>query len=115
MKLSTQAVAAPIEIPDEVERGSESLELRDALHAESIERLLRLWEKRRFLRKATLWGLAVSTIIAFLIPKRYESTTRLMPPDPQTGSSVAMLSALAASLGDYPLDTRTDREYIDDQ
>jgi capsule polysaccharide export protein KpsE/RkpR len=37
----------------------------------------------------------VSTIIAFLIPKRYESTTRLMPPDAQSSSSLAIVAAMA--------------------
>ena len=37
----------------------------------------------------------VSTLIAFLIPKRYESTTRLMPPD-QANSNMAMVAAAAA-------------------
>lgn len=35
------------------------------------------------------------TIVAFLIPKRYESTIRLMPPDRQSGSGLAMMAALA--------------------
>ena len=39
-----------------------------------------LWDRRRFLARAVAWGLAVSVLVAFLIPKRYDSTTRLMPP-----------------------------------
>jgi capsule polysaccharide export protein KpsE/RkpR len=54
-----------------------------------------LWERRRFLWRATLWGLVVSTIIAFVIPKQYESTTRLMPPDNQSSSGMALMAAFA--------------------
>jgi uncharacterized protein involved in exopolysaccharide biosynthesis len=54
-----------------------------------------LWERRQFLLRIALWGLVVSTTIAFLIPKRYESTTRLMPPDAQSSSSVAIVAAMA--------------------
>lgn len=52
-----------------------------------------LWEHRRFLGRAAVWGLALSTIMAFVIPKRYESTTRLMPPDTQSSSGMAMMMA----------------------
>jgi capsule polysaccharide export protein KpsE/RkpR len=38
--------------------------------------------------------LIISTIIALLIPNRYTATTRLMPPESQGGSSIAMLSAV---------------------
>lgn len=54
-----------------------------------------LWERRRLLARAMAWGLAVATVVAFVIPKRYESTTRLMPPDGQNGSGLAMLAAMA--------------------
>jgi Chain length determinant protein len=58
-----------------------------------------LWERRRFLIRAVVWGLAVSLLAAFVIPKRYSSTTRLMPPDGQSGSSLAMLAAMAGKGG----------------
>jgi capsule polysaccharide export protein KpsE/RkpR len=58
-----------------------------------------LWGHRRTLLKVTAIALIVSTAIAFLIPKRYESTARLMPPE-QPSSGAAMLAALAGhSLG----------------
>jgi uncharacterized protein involved in exopolysaccharide biosynthesis len=53
-----------------------------------------LWNKRQFLLRAAGTGLAIATLIAFLIPKRYEAWTQLMPPDSQ---SVNGLAALAAS------------------
>ncbi len=51
-----------------------------------------LWDKRIFILRLGLAGLVLSTLVAFLIPKRYESTTQLMPPD-QTNSTMAMISA----------------------
>ena len=38
-------------------------------------------EHRRALIRIGLIALVVSTAVAFLIPKRYESTTRIMPPE----------------------------------
>lgn len=55
-----------------------------------------LWERRRLLGRALAWGLAASIVIAFVTPKRYESTIRLMPPDGQSGSGLALLAAMAA-------------------
>lgn len=53
-----------------------------------------LWERRRLLARTSGIALATSLLIAFLLPKRYESTARIMPPDNQSGNS-AMIAALA--------------------
>jgi len=53
-----------------------------------------LWDHRRILAGVALCALFLSTTVAFLIPKRYESTTRIMPPD-QQGMGAAMLAAMA--------------------
>jgi capsule polysaccharide export protein KpsE/RkpR len=58
-----------------------------------------LWERRHFLGRAAVWGLVLSTLVAFVIPKRYDSTTRLMPPDTQSSSGMAMMAALAGKGG----------------
>jgi capsule polysaccharide export protein KpsE/RkpR len=58
-----------------------------------------LWERRRLLARALAWGLTISVLLAFVIPKRYDSSTRLMPPDGQSGSGLAMLAAMAAKSG----------------
>jgi uncharacterized protein involved in exopolysaccharide biosynthesis len=58
-----------------------------------------LWAQRRFLLRAGLYGVVLSLAIAFLLPVRYESQTRLMPPDQQSGSGLAMLAALASRGG----------------
>jgi capsule polysaccharide export protein KpsE/RkpR len=54
-----------------------------------------LWERRRLIEKAAVIGLITGLLIAFLLPKRYESTTQLMPPDSQSSSGLAMLAALS--------------------
>jgi uncharacterized protein involved in exopolysaccharide biosynthesis len=64
----------------------------------TVARLRLLWERRQFLFRVTALGLAAATAIAFLIPKRYTSTTRLMPPD-QTSGTGAMLAAVAGRAG----------------
>lgn len=56
-----------------------------------------LWQNARMLSRIALFGLVASTLIAFLIPTKYESTARLMPPDNQSASGLA--TALAAMSG----------------
>jgi capsule polysaccharide export protein KpsE/RkpR len=58
-----------------------------------------LWKERTFLFRAVCIGIVLSVVIAFLLPKRYTSTTRLMPPDHATGSGMEMLAALAGKGG----------------
>jgi capsule polysaccharide export protein KpsE/RkpR len=59
----------------------------------SVEYLRLLWEHRRLLARIVLYGLLASTLIAFLIPTRFESTTRLMPPDSSQSGGLAMAAA----------------------
>jgi uncharacterized protein involved in exopolysaccharide biosynthesis len=54
-----------------------------------------LWQHRRVLWRASICALLASTLVAFLIPARYESVTRLMPPEGQSGSGAGMLAAMA--------------------
>lgn len=53
-----------------------------------------LWDRRRTLFRTAIVSLLLGGTIAFLIPKQYESTTRIMPPE-QQGMGSAMLAALA--------------------
>jgi capsule polysaccharide export protein KpsE/RkpR len=53
-----------------------------------------LWARAPFLFRLTRNGLILAVIIAFLVPVRYRSTTRLMPPDSQSTSGMAMLATL---------------------
>src|SRR5207302_8485585 len=67
-----------------------------------------LWERRLLLARVGLYGVLASTLIAFLIPTRYESTARLMSPDSnQTGGlamAAAALSGAAGGLGSVASD-----------
>src|SRR5215470_8945662 len=57
------------------------------------------WERRRFLFRAALSAFLASAVIATLIPNRYHSTTRLMPPDSQSASGLGILAALSGVSG----------------
>jgi capsule polysaccharide export protein KpsE/RkpR len=58
-----------------------------------------LWDERRFLKKVILYGLLLAVLVSLLLPVRYESRTRLMPPDQQSSSGLAMLAAIAGRGG----------------
>ena len=60
----------------------------------SVEKWRLLWENRAVLSKAALVGLVASTIIVFLIPVRYTTTSRLMPPDQASQGIASMVAAL---------------------
>jgi capsule polysaccharide export protein KpsE/RkpR len=82
-----------IEVPSDPEQ-------RDSSASEFLFKRMRLlWENRQPLYRAAVAGLVFGALIAFLIPKRYESTTQLMPPDNQSSSGMAMLAALTAKTG----------------
>jgi capsule polysaccharide export protein KpsE/RkpR len=53
-----------------------------------------LLQHRRILMRVAAIALLLNLAVAFLIPKRYESTARIMPPE-SSGSGTALLSALA--------------------
>src|SRR6266478_510564 len=66
-------------------------------HVVNVLRIL--WAQRHMLGKAILGGFAAGALVALLIPARYQSTTRLMPPDSQANASMGMLAALTAKSG----------------
>ena len=57
-----------------------------------------LWDNRQFLLRVGAYALLASILIALLIPARYQSVTRLMPPESQS-SSLGMLAAMAGRSG----------------
>jgi capsule polysaccharide export protein KpsE/RkpR len=59
----------------------------------SVVYLRLLWDHRRLLFRLALCGFLASTLIAFLIPTRYESTARLMSPDSGPSGGLAMAAA----------------------
>lgn len=87
-----------VDQPRELESGAKSygdLSSSDGFEPRHIAWLRLLWEQRRFLGRVTAYGLVLSIIVAFILRPRYDSVTRLMPPDGQSGSSAEMM-ALAA-------------------
>ena len=58
----------------------------------AIAKLALLWQERLFLFRSAAFGLALSTILVLILPVRFTSTTRLMPPD-QPGGGVATILA----------------------
>jgi capsule polysaccharide export protein KpsE/RkpR len=61
-----------------------------------ISGLTLLWHDRRFLGRCLAVGVVISTIIAFVIPARYTSTARLMPPEQGSGAGMASIIASVA-------------------
>lgn len=59
-----------------------------------VDRLRLLFEQSGFLFRVAAWGLALSTLLAFLIPFQYEAHTQLMPPDSQFSSGLASLLSM---------------------
>ena len=58
-----------------------------------------VWRNRRFLGRVAGAGVLLSVILALLIPNRYQSVARLMPPDSQPGSGLAMAAAALSGQG----------------
>jgi capsule polysaccharide export protein KpsE/RkpR len=64
-----------------------------------IARIGHLWDQRKLLGKFVACGAATTLLIVFLIPSRFASTTRLMPPDAPSGAGMAMLAGIAGKMG----------------
>ncbi|HEY2544756.1 MAG TPA: Wzz/FepE/Etk N-terminal domain-containing protein [Candidatus Acidoferrum sp.] len=85
-------------LPTEPERDASGTETRNA-RQRVIRRLRLFWDGRRLLAAAFVLGALASLGLALLIPSRYDATTQLMPPDGQSSSGMAMLSAVAGRAG----------------
>jgi uncharacterized protein involved in exopolysaccharide biosynthesis len=64
-----------------------------------IARARILWENRRTLFLAWLFGGLFCALVAFLLPKSYEATVKLMPPESNSGGGAAILAALSSRGG----------------
>ncbi len=62
--------------------------------------VLGLWRERRFVARAFVVGMLVAAVISLLIPRKYESTTRLMPPEKGGMAGLAAMLAAAGTGGD---------------
>lgn len=71
-------------------------ELNDEVQGSFIDLLLRLSEWKSFILKFVLISVMVGVVVAFVWPKRYTSTAKIMPPQ-QGQSSIA--SAMMGQLG----------------
>jgi uncharacterized protein involved in exopolysaccharide biosynthesis len=99
----TSAGQAPVREP--MTQVPENSEVDTSLLLDPVEQpvnllpyLRLLWDNRRFLARTGVCALVASALIAILIPVRYQSVTRLMPPDSEPGS-LGMLAAMAARSG----------------
>jgi capsule polysaccharide export protein KpsE/RkpR len=88
-------------VQPELEEGFSHVEDSSAARERVVAHLRVLWGARRLVLKAAVVSFVLSTVIAFLIPWRFESTTRLMPPDSRSLSSLPMLAALPAQAGAF--------------
>ncbi len=89
-----------------MEAVNENGELGKSLPAEMAEvprdllaQLRLIWDSRGLICRVAIYAFCASTLMAFLIPVRYQSTTRLMPPDTLSNSGLGMMAALAGRTG----------------
>ena len=61
-----------------------------------------LWDARAFILRCASVGVLVSILVALMIRPKYESATRLMPPEGNS-EGLNMLAALASKSGDSPI------------
>ena len=98
MKAASQRAVEVVPEPSDVSSVFTDVEDPSMARDSAIARLRLLWEKRRVLFRAGIYGLLLSTVIAFLIPKRFESSVLLMPPDDQSGSGMMLAATLASKV-----------------
>jgi capsule polysaccharide export protein KpsE/RkpR len=67
-----------------------------------VENVRLLWSHRKLFRRVTLYALATTILLAFVIPKRYEATTQLMPPENVSSEAMALLGTLGARGSESP-------------
>jgi len=69
---------------------------RPRFPSKTVANIRLVWEHRRRLLRVAAYALIASTLVAFLIPKQYEATSQLMPPENVSGPGMAMLNMLGA-------------------
>ncbi len=85
--------------PDEQLQPSTRRAVQNAASAPNwVENASLLWLKRRTLLRTAGISLALALAIAFLLPKQYESSARIMPPSNSMGGT-ALVAALAGRAG----------------
>jgi uncharacterized protein involved in exopolysaccharide biosynthesis len=71
--------------------------LEEQGHDRALGRAWLLWENRRSIWLFTLCGLTLATVFAFFLRNSYTSISRLMPPEKESSSPMAMMAAMAGS------------------
>jgi capsule polysaccharide export protein KpsE/RkpR len=98
----TYATGAPVrqtlsELPESDIRGTPEPEQTSDGNQKILAYFRLIWRHHELLYRVGLYAFLTSALVAFLIPKRYESTAHLMPPDSQSSSGLAMAAAAMAS------------------
>src|SRR5690348_9159833 len=81
----------------EIDRASQGRHQSDAESGPALGAIELLWDHRWILVRVGIAGLALGVLIAFIAPKRYQSTTKLMPPDSQMTGALGMVASMAAN------------------
>lgn len=85
------------ELPEDAYRSASEFDGAPRGNERTVAYMRLLWEHRRLLARVTLYGFLSSALLAFLIPNRYQSTARLMPPDSNQSGGLAMAAAALSS------------------
>ena len=99
MSFRTKSTTSP-QLPETTEiefSGPAELAVAEHRSERGVARVRLLWRHRSFLLRVLIYAVVASTLVAFLIPTRYSSTARLMPPDDASGSGLSSASGLAAA------------------
>src|SRR5277367_802938 len=62
-----------------------------------------VWERRSLVARCAMVGAIASLVLAFLLPKEYEATTQLMPPDGDGLSAMSMMASKVSALAENPM------------
>jgi capsule polysaccharide export protein KpsE/RkpR len=95
-RLSNEEDIVPV--PRDNEGLADDLGDRQA-HERIVANVRVFWADRKFISRTGVYALLASALISLLIPVRYQSVTRLMPPDSPSGMGIGMLSAITGRSG----------------
>jgi uncharacterized protein involved in exopolysaccharide biosynthesis len=99
-RLAANPAADAITLPAEVIESPSRIDAEEEIAGRQrmVIRLRNVWNRRQTIVRLTWSGFILSALAAFLIPRRYASSARLMPPDQSnSGSGLAMLAAASGN------------------
>jgi uncharacterized protein involved in exopolysaccharide biosynthesis len=100
--MAVNQAASAMELPAELVESPSSMsgEEESVGRLRMVIRLRNVWNRRQTIVRITCAGLLLSASAAFLIPRKFVSSARLMPPDQNSGASgLAMLAAASGGAG----------------